>query len=105
MHPPRITIADLSARFGVSHRALRFYEQKGLLRPVRMGKHRHYDAKDIDRIAVILKLKSSAFRCWRSMGSCRSQATANLASQRSSARRSFIFYEPNSRICKRRSPS
>lgn len=60
-HPPRATIADLSARFGVSHRALRFYEQRGLLRPVRIGRRRRYDAEEIDRVAVILKLKSFGF--------------------------------------------
>jgi|ERR1044072_1517733 DNA-binding transcriptional MerR regulator len=61
MHSPLTTIADVSSRFGVSHRALRFYEQRGLLRPVRIGRRRRYDAEEIDRVAVILKLKSFGF--------------------------------------------
>jgi DNA-binding transcriptional MerR regulator len=55
------TIGDLSREFGVTLRALRFYENKGLLTPRREGLARIYDAGDRARLAVILKGKRLGF--------------------------------------------
>lgn len=54
-------IGDLARDFGVTLRALRFYEDKGLLRPGRRGAVRLYDAKDRERLAIILKGKQLGF--------------------------------------------
>ncbi|MFG1428758.1 MerR family transcriptional regulator [Roseixanthobacter glucoisosaccharinicivorans] len=55
------TIGDLSREFGVTLRALRFYEDKGLLSPRREGLARLYSATDRDRLSVILKGKRLGF--------------------------------------------
>ena len=58
--PPRIdrddfSITDLSAEFGITARALRFYEDEGLIAPVRRGTQRIYSQRDRARIAWILR--------------------------------------------------
>lgn len=55
------TIGDLARQFGTTLRALRFYEDKGLLSPRREGMTRLYSAADRDRLAVILKGKHLGF--------------------------------------------
>ncbi len=55
------TIGDLAREFGVTLRALRFYEDRGLLSPRRDGTARIYDARDRDRLSVILKGKQLGF--------------------------------------------
>ena len=55
------TIGDLAREFGVTLRALRFYEDRGLLSPRRDGTGRIYDARDRDRLSVILKGKQLGF--------------------------------------------
>jgi DNA-binding transcriptional MerR regulator len=50
-------IAELSAEFGVTARALRFYESKGLLSPQRAGGTRVYSRRDRARLALILRAK------------------------------------------------
>ena len=55
------TIGDLAREFGVTLRALRFYEDRGLLSPSREGTARIYDARDRDRLSVILKGKQLGF--------------------------------------------
>ena len=55
------TIGDLAREFGVTLRALRFYEDRGLLSPRRDGTVRIYDARDRDRLSVILKGKQLGF--------------------------------------------
>ncbi|MET0429741.1 MAG: MerR family transcriptional regulator [Microvirga sp.] len=54
-------IGDLAREFGVTLRTLRFYEDRGLLTPRRDGLSRVYDARDRDRLAVILKGKQLGF--------------------------------------------
>jgi len=54
-------ISDLSREFGVTLRALRFYEDRGLLSPKRIGTMRIYSSKDRARLAVILKGKQLGF--------------------------------------------
>lgn len=60
-HPKSYTIGDLAREFGVTLRALRFYEDRGLLSPRRDGMARIYDARDRDRLSVILKGKQLGF--------------------------------------------
>ncbi|MFG1477640.1 MerR family DNA-binding transcriptional regulator [Xanthobacter sp. V4C-4] len=55
------TIGDLAREFGTTLRALRFYEDKGLLAPRRDGMTRLYSAADRERLAVILKGKQLGF--------------------------------------------
>ncbi|MEP9354026.1 MerR family DNA-binding transcriptional regulator [Xanthobacter sp. KR7-65] len=55
------TIGDLSREFGITLRALRFYEDKGLIAPRRDGMTRLYSEADRKRLAVILKGKHLGF--------------------------------------------
>ncbi len=55
------SISDLSAEFGVTARALRFYEDEGLLSPVRQGLTRIYGRRDHARLAWILRGRSVGF--------------------------------------------
>lgn len=55
------TIGDLAREFGISLRALRFYEDRGLLSPRRMGPSRIYDFRDRERLMLILKGKHLGF--------------------------------------------
>ncbi|MBJ6135344.1 MerR family DNA-binding transcriptional regulator [Ochrobactrum sp. Q0168] len=51
---PLFRIGDLAHEFGLSLRALRFYEDKGLLSPRRAGVTRLYDREDHTRLRLIL---------------------------------------------------
>jgi DNA-binding transcriptional MerR regulator len=55
------TICELSREFGVTLRALRFYENKGLISPHREGMNRLYSQGDRTRLALILKGKKLGF--------------------------------------------
>jgi DNA-binding transcriptional MerR regulator len=55
------TIGELSREFGVTLRALRFYENKGLISPQREGLSRLYSQGDRTRLALILKGKKLGF--------------------------------------------
>ena len=55
------TISELSREFGVTLRALRFYENKGLISPQRDGLSRLYSQGDRNRLALILKGKKLGF--------------------------------------------
>lgn len=55
------TIGQLSRELGITPRALRFYESKGLIAPARQGAVRLYGGADRDRIAVILAGKRLGF--------------------------------------------
>ena len=57
----RSTIRDMARDFGVSIRALRFYEDRGLLRPKREGATRLYDANERRNLKMILKGKQLGF--------------------------------------------
>ncbi len=48
-----LAIADMAERFGVTHRTLHFYEEKGLIEASRIGLMRVYQQGDIARMAVI----------------------------------------------------
>lgn len=55
------TISDLSDEFGVTARALRFYEDEGLIAPQRRGMQRIYSHRDRARLAWILRGKRVGF--------------------------------------------
>ena len=54
-------IGDLSREFDVTLRALRFYEDKGLLNPRRRGRSRVYSRRDRARLKLILMGKRVGF--------------------------------------------
>ena len=55
------TIRDAVREFGLTARTLRFYEEKGLLRPRRTGQERLYTRRDRARLKYILMGKSVGF--------------------------------------------
>jgi DNA-binding transcriptional MerR regulator len=55
------SISDLSDEFGVTARALRFYEDEGLIFPQRNGMTRVYDKRDRARLAWIMRAKNVGF--------------------------------------------
>lgn len=55
------TIADLAAEHGVTHRALRHYEDRGLLSPERRGTVRIFHNRDRIRLALILRGRRLGF--------------------------------------------
>ena len=54
-------IADLAKEFGISTRAIRFYEAKGLLAPERVGATRIFRRRDRARLILILRGKRLGF--------------------------------------------
>jgi DNA-binding transcriptional MerR regulator len=54
-------IADLAREFGISTRAIRFYEAKGLLNPERVGATRVFRRRDRARLMLILRGKRLGF--------------------------------------------
>src|SRR3954471_4930234 len=55
------SISDLCSEFGVAARALRFYEDEGLIGPERRGTQRVYSHRDRARLAWILRGKRVGF--------------------------------------------
>ena len=55
------TIGELARAFGITTRAIRFYEDKGLLQPARNGQNRIYGPRDRVRLKLILRGKRLGF--------------------------------------------
>ena len=55
------SIAELADEFGVTHRTIRFYEDRGLVTPERIGTRRIYHARDRVRLALVLRGKRLGF--------------------------------------------
>lgn len=55
------SISDLTAEFDVTARALRFYEDEGLISPARQGLSRIYSRRDRARLAWIVRAKNVGF--------------------------------------------
>lgn len=55
------TITDLALAFNVTPRAIRFYEDQGLITPQRQGQNRIYSRRDRGRLAWILRGKRVGF--------------------------------------------
>ena len=55
------TVTELAEELGVTARALRFYEDKGLVRPQRAGNNRVYTRRERGRLALVLRGKRLGF--------------------------------------------
>jgi len=55
------SIGDLAQEFQISPRAIRFYEDQGLLAPQRLGGNRIYTHRDHARLVLILRGKRLGF--------------------------------------------
>lgn len=55
---PLFGITELCREFGITLRAIRFYEDKGLLQPRRINGSRVYSQRDRSRLVLILRAKS-----------------------------------------------
>lgn len=55
------SITDLTREFGVTTRTLRFYEDEGLIAPIRQGRTRLYPPAERTRVKLILRGKRLGF--------------------------------------------
>lgn len=55
------SIAEASQALGVTQRTLRFYEDKGLIQPQRVGSMRVYSRREMGRMQLILRGKRLGF--------------------------------------------
>lgn len=53
----RFSISQLSREFGITTRAIRFYEDQGLLSPARSGTTRIYSTRDRVRLKLVIRGK------------------------------------------------
>jgi DNA-binding transcriptional MerR regulator len=53
-----LTIREVREELGVTLRALRFYEARGLVAPKRKNRHRFYHTADVEGLRAIVKLKT-----------------------------------------------
>ena len=56
-----VGIAELAREFGVTTRTIRFYEDKGLIMPLRRGQRRIYGTRDRVRLKLIMRGKRLGF--------------------------------------------
>jgi DNA-binding transcriptional MerR regulator len=56
-----LTIAQIAREYGVTHRTVRFYEDRGLIAPERRGTRRIYHPRDRVRLGLILRGKRLGF--------------------------------------------
>ncbi|GMM94319.1 MerR family DNA-binding transcriptional regulator [Qipengyuania sp. MTN3-11] len=57
----QFSISDLTSEFDCTARALRFYEDEGLIAPARVGLSRIYSTRDRARLAWIMRAKNVGF--------------------------------------------
>jgi DNA-binding transcriptional MerR regulator len=57
----QFSISDMTREFGVTARALRFYEEAGLVAPSRIGNARIYSKRDRARLAWIVRARNVGF--------------------------------------------
>ncbi|MCP4287071.1 MAG: MerR family DNA-binding transcriptional regulator [Gammaproteobacteria bacterium] len=55
------TITELGIELGLTPRAIRFYESKGLITPGRVGSNRVYNYRDRARLKLIVRAKRLGF--------------------------------------------
>src|SRR5271169_5789323 len=55
------TVSELAGEFDLTTQALRFYEEKGLLSPRRVGNTRVYDHRDRARLTLVRKFQRLGF--------------------------------------------
>jgi DNA-binding transcriptional MerR regulator len=58
---PTWTIAELADEFGVTHRTIRFYEDRGLLSPRRAGTRRLFGPRERVRLELVLRGRRLGF--------------------------------------------
>ena len=58
---PLFSIGEMCDAYGVTARALRFYEDEGLIAPERRGTQRLYSERDRARVAWVLRGKRTGF--------------------------------------------
>lgn len=58
---PAYTISALAKEFGITTRAIRFYESRGLISPERVGTARRYSRRDRARLILILRGRNLGF--------------------------------------------
>jgi DNA-binding transcriptional MerR regulator len=56
-----VTVNEVAEELGVTPRALRFYEEKGLVVPLRAGNTRVYTRRDRGRLMLVLRGKRLGF--------------------------------------------
>jgi len=57
-----ITVRDAAARLGVTPRTLKYYEELGIVVPVRSeGGYRLYEPADLDKLGRVLRMRSLGF--------------------------------------------
>ncbi len=59
--PVMVGIADVAKDLGLTHRAMRFYEARGLIKPDRVGTNRFYSATHIKKLQRIIQLTRYGF--------------------------------------------
>lgn len=59
--PVNYSISDLARELDITTRAIRFYEEQGMLAPERRGQERIYSAKDKTTLKLILRGKRIGF--------------------------------------------
>ena len=74
-----LTIAQIAEQAGVTYRTLHYYEEQGLLSPIRHGEgeHRMYDFEQVERLQKIVALKFLGF----SIKEIRNILEANLSNK------------------------
>jgi len=55
------SVSELAQEFSLTAQALRFYEEKGLLKPARSGRSRVYTYRDRARVLLIQRLRRLGF--------------------------------------------
>ena len=55
--PPTFSISELAQEFALTTRAIRFYEDEGLIAPTREGRNRVYSSRERTRLKLILRGK------------------------------------------------
>ena len=55
------SVSELAREFSLTPQALRFYEEKGLLKPARSGRSRVYTYRDRARVLLIQRLRRLGF--------------------------------------------
>lgn len=58
---PHFSISDLAREFSITTRAIRFYEDEGLIQPKREGQRRLYTQRDRVRLMLILRGRRLGF--------------------------------------------
>ena len=59
-----MSIGEIAAFFGVSRKAMRLYEKKGIIRPAKVDDsngYRYYSAEQVEQLNALLELKTLGF--------------------------------------------